>query len=640
MVIRITTAALMLAVLAGALAAQEDYTGFPETRVRQVRPETQPPDELYDQNRVIIRKTNLMLTGQGMQISGEVVTDFDADSVPPGEDIPKGQLLGLKVNIELYYYDTVLERDDTTGAVREPKIDVRNPGQLVEGQMTTVKIDDYLGNYGMARFTLPVLEKPLAPGVYRLVAHVRFKTQENKLQAAIKWCGDLYGSRAEADPTTMEIVWHKVMNEPALHDEVYRFLVDTKGELSDVTLLWIGEICKEGNLELVSAAQGTARKPANYMIWSYHLVVIDQVLAFQDQLDNVDEVIDRELENKLKVTAKSGASEDDIKKLNELKEKWKQEAVEDKKRIKRDNADLITKYGGRTSKDENKLHSSAVAARAEILEQISQLQEYLTLKYWILVDGYLPYSGFHRINHPAWQAWDAIDKKDNKAAAVERVTKLKAVQDAAGGLAAKWETRKTQWQYCPPEMVAAAFDYLRTKEEKTDFDPEKFTEKDGEGFILSVDKWVEYRTDFVTKFIEATDKMFAELDTKTIYSVQVWPQALAQVRSARDDVITLAYSWEYYIRTEQMNEDKDTVKDSWRREGDAMPSLHLDNYFSRATNAPGTIKNRFDGSLNLVRSAANVKQFMVIYARGIQAGLDAKAMPGRRPPSAPPARTK
>ncbi|MCB9893869.1 MAG: hypothetical protein H6839_05450 [Planctomycetes bacterium] len=639
MLIRYTTAALMLALLTGALAAQEDYTGYPESRVRQVRPESQPPDELYDQNRVIIRKTNVILTGQGMQISGEVVTDFDADSVPPGEDLPKGQLLGLKVNVELYYYDTVLERD-ASGKVKDPKIDPKNQGQLVEGQMATVNVDDYFGKYGLARFTLPVLTKPLAPGIYRLVAHVRFKTQENKLLSAIKWCGDLYGSRGEADPDTMEMIWHNVMNDPALHDEVYRFLVDTKGELRDETLLWIGEICKEGNLELVSPAQGTSRKPANYLIWSYHLVVVDQVLAFQNQLDNVDEVIDKELADKLKVTPKSGATDEEIKKLNDLKEKWKKDAEEDKKRIKRDNADLITKYGGRTTKEEAKLYTSAVAARAEIMEQIAQLHEYLTLKYWILTDGYLPYSGFHRINHPAWQAWDAIDKKDNKKAAVDRVTKLRDAQEAAGGLAAKWETRKTQWQYCPPEMVTAAFDYLRTKEEKTDFDPENFTEKDGDVFVLKVDKWVEYRNDFIAKLIEETDKMFAELDTKTIYCVQVWPQALAQARSARDDVITLSYSWEYYIRTEQMKEDKETIKEGWRREGDARPNLHLDNYFSRATNAPGTIKNRFDGSINLVQSAANIKQFTVIYTRAVQAKVDVKALPGRRPPSAPPARGK
>jgi hypothetical protein len=639
MAIRFTTAALMLALLSGALVAQDEYTGYPETRVRQIRPESQPPDELYDQNRVIIRKTNLTLTGQGMQISGEVVTDFDADGVPPGEDLPKGQLTGLKVNVELYYYDTVLERD-ASGAVKEPKLDAKNSGQLVEGQLTTVTVDDYFGNYGLARFTLPVLEKPLAPGVYRLVAHVRFKTQENKLQTAIKWCSDLYGARAEADPDTMEITWHKVMNDPALHDEIYRFLVDTKGELNDVSLLWIGEISKNGTLELVPADKGTARKPANYMIWDYHMVVVHQVLDFEDQLDNVDERVDAELEAKLRVTARKDATEEEIKKLDDLKEKWKKDAVEDKKRIKRDNGDLITKYGGRTTKQETQRHTSCVAAQKEILDQIALLHEYLTLKYWIMTDGHLPYSGFHRINHPAWQAWDAIEKKDNKASAVARIEKLKAVQAEPGGLAAKWDARKTQWQYVPPTMTAAAFDYLRTKEEKTDFDPEKFTEKDGDIFTLKIDKWVEYRTDFVVKFIEETDNMLAEVDTKSIYAVQVWPQALAQARSARDDVITLSYSWEYYIRVEQLKHDKDDVKESWRSQAFQMPDLKLDNYFSRATNAPGTIKNRFDGSINLIKSAAAIGTFKSVYAQAIARQVDPKALPGARPPSAPPAKTK
>ena len=639
MLVRFITGAVMLALIGGTLAAQEDYLGFPESRVRMVRPESHVPDELYDQNRVIIRKTNILPAGRGMQISGEVVTDFDADRVPMGEDLPKGQLQGLKVDVELYYYDTVLERD-STGAVMEPKIDPKNPGRLVDGQIKTVVVDDYLGNFGLARFELPVLEKPLAPGVYRLVARVRFKTQDKKLQGAIKWCGDMYGARADVDPDTQEIIWRQVMADASLHDEVYRFLVDSKGELSDVSLLWIGEILKDGNFELVSADKGNARKPANYLVWSYHLTVIEQLLAFENQLDNVDAVVDAELAAKLALEPKAGATQEEIDKLNELKKRWTEEAKEDKQRIRRDNGDLIKKYGGRTIKtkdlNEPKLHTSTVAARMAILEQIAELQEYLSLKYWILTDGFLTYAGWHRINLPAYQAWEAIDKKDNKAATIDRVTNNKAVQDAPGGLAAKWEARKTQWRLCPPEMVAAAFDYLRTKEERADFDPDKFTEKDGEIFVLKSDKWAEYRLEFITKFMEESNKMLSEIDTSTIYAVQVWPQAFSQVKSARDDVITLTYSWEYYIRTDLMKEDKEVVKEAWLRETDSMPNMKLGDYTARATNAPGTIKNRFDSSLNLAKVAAKVKDFTFKYARAIDEGRDPKFLPGRRPPTAPP----
>ena len=111
-------------------------------------------------------------------------------------------------------------------------------------------------------------------------------------------------------------------------------------------------------------------------------------------------------------------------------------------------------------------------------------------------------------------------------------------------------------------------------------------------------------------------------------------------KSARDDVITIAYSWEYYIRTEKMQEDKDVIKEGWVRESDSMPNLHLDDYYSRATNAPGTIKNRYEGSINLVKSAAKVKEFITIYSRAVNNKVEAKYLPGSRPPSAPPAAEK
>src|SRR5688500_16682172 len=104
MVIRTIAAALTLSLLACALQAQAEYTGYPASRVRLSRPESIPPDELCQQNRHILRRTDLAVVGGGMQICGEVVTDFEADRGPPDrKDLPKGQLMGVKVNVELYY---------------------------------------------------------------------------------------------------------------------------------------------------------------------------------------------------------------------------------------------------------------------------------------------------------------------------------------------------------------------------------------------------------------------------------------------------------------------------------------------------------------------------------------------------------
>lgn len=635
MAIRFTSAALMLALLSGALLAQDVYTGYPMERVRLVRPEIKPPEDVYPQNRVIIRNTNLALVQNGMQVSGEVWTDFEADRVPPGTDLPKGQLTGLRVAIELLYYDTVLMRDPKTEAVLEPKLDPKDPGRLVEGQHMSVTVTQTEGNFGLVRFSLPVLQKPLAPGVYRLVARVRFKSQESKLQQSIKWCSDWYGARGVEDNDTNEMFWTEVMADPELHEEVYRELMDITGEVNDTSLLWIGEIYKDGNLELIAPAQGTDRKPANYMVWSYHMLVVDQLIKYEYELDNVDQVVDAELEQKLKAETRKDAKPEEIKRLEELKEEWKKQAAETKSRVRRENTALIEQFKGRTSKAEVKLHTSSVAARMAILQQIAKLHDYLTFRYWSMLDGHLLYTGYHSINAPAYQAWEAIEKKDNRAASLARKQKLAEVDAAPGGRKAKWDTRAEQWKYFPPEAMKAAFDYLRTKEEQDKFDAEKFTEKDGDAIILDVAKWAEYRTDFIVKWIELTDQLLADVDTSSVYAVQIWPQAYAQAKSARDDVIVLTYAWEYYIRTEQMEEDKKVVMESWVREGESMPTLKLSNYYGRGNNAPGSIKTRFDGSLSIVRSQARIGDFGAAYRRALDKGIEPKFLPGQRPPSAP-----
>ena len=635
MAIRITMAALTLALLSGALIAQDDYIGYPIERVRMVRPEIRPPEDVYPQNRVIIRKADLAVVGRGMQVSGEVWTDFEADRVPPALDLPKGQLTGLRVAIELLHYDTVLERDPQTEAVLEPKIDPKDPGRLVEGQYMTVNVTQTEGNYGLVKFSLPALQKPLAPGVYRLVARVRFKSQDQKIQQSIKYCSSWYGARGVEDPDTQEMIWTDVMATPELHEEVYRELMDVTGEVSDTTLLWIGEVYKDGNLELIAPAQGTDRKPANYMAWTTHMMVVDQLIKYENELDNVDKVVDAELEQKLKVQPKRNATEAEIKDLNDKKEEWKKQAAEDKARIRRENTALIEQFCGRTSKAEVKLHTSAVTARMAILQQIAKLHDYLTLRYWALIDGHLLYTGFHSVNAPAYLAWEAIDKKDNRAASTARKQKLQEHQNATGGLQAKWDARVVQWKYFPPEATKAAFDYLRIKEERDTFDPEKFTEKVGADIMLDVGKWAEYRTEFITKWLELTDQLLADVDTSSVYAVQLWPQAYAQAKSARDDVIVLTYAWEYYIRTEQMKEDKEVVKESWAREAESMPTLKLANYYGRANNAPGTIKTRFDGSLSVIRSQAKVGDLSAAYRRAIDRGIEPKFLPGQRPPSAP-----
>ena len=68
MPIRFSLATLLILLTSGALIAQ-DYTGFPETRMRMGRPDNPNvfmPDEFYTANRVVIRSTEILPVGRGM----------------------------------------------------------------------------------------------------------------------------------------------------------------------------------------------------------------------------------------------------------------------------------------------------------------------------------------------------------------------------------------------------------------------------------------------------------------------------------------------------------------------------------------------------------------------------------------------
>jgi hypothetical protein len=626
--IRFSLVALSLVLLSGALLAQE-YEGYPENRVRMIWGDNHFPDELYPQNRVIFRNTVLERTTRGMKVYGSVITDFDADRVPTSEKLPTGQLSGIRINVELYSYDMVLERDSRTGKLVQPKINPKVEGNLVPGQMVTVTVDQTFGRYGLAKFELPELSKPLAPGLYRLVARVRLKSQDAKIQSAFKWCSDMYGSRAETitDPDTMEseTVFHEVMANAAIHEEVYRDLMDNIGELKDVNLIWVGSILENGELNLIRPEEATARNPVNFVVWSYHLLIVKQLVKFEYELEHVDEIVDAELERKLQA---EGASD-------EQKNKWKKEAVADKKRIRTLNSEWIAQYGGASTAPEQKLLADTTAQLEAVMEQVAAFQNYLTQRYWCFADGWLQYRGWHTVNNPGYAIWFAVNGNDNKSGRAERIKNLQEAKKEEGGLKARWTKRAETWKYYPSEVKQLVFDYLRTKEEKPTWDADKFTEEVNKQVEMDPGKWADYRSDFIFKYLEQTDKLLRQVTTTRDYCVQVWPKALATARDARDDVLTLTYSWEYYIRVTVRKENKEPIIQAWKQEDEALPTLDLSKYYKHGDTAPGTMKAKFDSNLNSIKSDIKLLNFIAFYRRAIDNEVKEKDLPGAKPPSAP-----
>lgn len=568
--------------------------GLPDERVRQRKVEAILPDELYPSQRVILRHVRIDARSDGMQVSGEVLTDFFADRAP--QWLPSGPLLGLRVMVELYEHDVVLARgrDDVP---LPPHIDPRKPGRLVPGQSTEAVISTPRGQFATAPFVLPVLSRPLAPGEYSLVASLRFRVQAEELQLAVKWCSDLYGARVDQDPDTLELTYRDVLSHPELHEEVYTDLLEERRVVSDWVDIHVGALVREHTVRLVGPE--AAPEPANIIIEDLHCTLCAQVSEYTHQLDNVEAVVDQELETKLKIELKRNANQQEQEKLARLKEKWKQQVVEDKKRIKRDNAALIMRLGGRLNAEETAMLKRIDAARPEVLQQVADFQDRLALNIWILCDGVLRYTGWAAMYLPGYNACEAIQN--------ERLAALQPVLDPTAQ-ALKWQEMVYRWRFVPDSLRDAAFAYLRRKEETNDWHPREFTAHSGQGYKLDTARWAKWREQWLAD-LDAALNGWRTVDTTRIYANQAWPLAVALMREMHHQAAALPWSWEYYIRTEVQKEPAAEVTLTWPAD-----------IAKRAGNPPGTIKRSFDASRKRVKEAANIADFMSRYSKAVAAG--------------------
>jgi len=620
-------AALAAVLLAGNLAAQAAVRpDFPASRVRLVRGPMQAPDPYYPQNRVILRHFELNVSGGGMQISGDVFVDFDCDSAPASLKAPSGQIMGLKIDVQLYDLGVVLKRDQN--GVQVPRLDVRTLGRPVEGQSTQTRTDKILDGYGNATFTLPAMSKPLAPGMYRLVVSLVFQSQETLHREQIKWCSDFWGEEDEGeDPITNQRVTHKVMGDTARHDRYFKQLLEVERKVDSVSILYIADTLTKAGPVLRGPYQGNDRNPANYVLWDDLCRIVGDVEDLENQYPQIDKELQDFEGNQQLIEARLAqlkqrnprATQADVIKAA------REEAKASKKRVD----ELIVKAGGKATKEESRLRASSIAARAAVLDQIKQFQEWLTMRYWVLVDGYLPYGGWHPINKPGYNAYQACNTKDNRKDADDRLAKLEAVRNSPEGEEGAAKKRDEAWRFYPQEARQVAFAYLDTASQKADFDSKNFTKKVGQEIVLDIPKWAAYRTKWMDKFIKDTDKVFADVDTSVLYANQVWPEVLAEARAAREDAICNAYAWEFQTRTSSMKELAKTVTEEWAMEDQANPALGLKKYMEKGAVAPGSVKTRFDGHLNVIKDSLLMPEFISSYRRAVEA--NANVLPGTKP---------
>jgi hypothetical protein len=604
---------MMATLVAEGVNAQQDYAGFPVERVRMVRPEGHIPTTLYTQQRVTFQNVVLSTDGRGMTISGGLITDFEADAVPAGSDLPRGQL-PVAIEVELYQTDTNLRRRD--GGVEHPRLNPTDFGRPIEGQSVRIVADEQFGPYGFKRFQLPTLERPLAPGVYRLVARVYFAGQSAGIRDAMKWCSDWYGGVVIGqDEFTNEPIIQNIMSEPELHDDHYKQLLDNVTRVQAVTVMYIGDTLRDGNVNLVSPTEGTPRNPSNYLLWHSHVEHVNQVVTYENMFAQIEETLAEQRQ-------RDGVNAEMIRNFERMAEIARQTT--------RDN---ITMLGGETSRDELNMLRAYEAARPGVLESILQFENYLTQRYWVLTEGYLLYKGWHTMNNVGFNAFDAVERNDNKHQPQQRRREQEERMARDGSHADLWQQREHSWRFQPRESWQVARTYLRNKEEQDAWDADKFTIEDDGVVLLDVAAFAEFRLNHIISIIETVDPLIEEVRTTNQYANQIWPSAFQDLLAARRLVLALGFSWEHTTRVRLQEEDSRTVMDDFRRFAEQVPQLELTPVISRATAAPGSLLREFEA---LVRERGSIfratgqNEFRSVYRRAIEAGAVGAELPGSR----------
>lgn len=505
------------------------------------------PEPLCVDQRVTFRHIALGQWRGMLVIYGSLWTDFPRDPSRGG-----GSLLGLRVAVSLARSEAPLESDSKSGLpemprqLGEPLTDV--PGIRVE---TTVQVQE--DGLGRADFRLPVFRLPLPPGVYRLRAELNFSAQTDPVREALKYCPDLYGG----ETTFVDGIWEveDVYTNPKLRDKYHEQLFTVVRAIRDDATLLIGNLL-EGN-ELVLRGHGSGEH-ANLAIRDRMVQQLEWVRDLQAQ--------------RAELVARDGAGADTA-------------SIDA----------LIQRYGGSLLAEESRYIGLLDREAAAVLHAIRDFEDRLRLRYWILLDGWLTYPGWHTLNHACYQAREAVRLNDAAAYERERREDLDKAKAAPGGLEARWEARKEAWKYQPREVRDVAFAYLKAKEETAAFDPRKLTLKQDGKLWLDLTAIRDRRATLIEKWLPEAERQLAGLQTPH-YCVQVWPGALRDAQEAAGQVMRLAWAWEHQIRTSEQAEDPATIRADWAAEATGWTGINVADFTANADAAPGTVKGAFDAA--------------------------------------------
>lgn len=559
--------------------------------------------------------------GDGMRVSGQVIADFDCDSAPPAGKLESGQIMGLRIDVQLFDLTPVLERGKS-GQVNDVRIDPRSPGTPVPGQVvecrTSGTISEGGPEFGIAEFALPTLPRPLAPGIYSLAAKLTFLSQGRVQLQQIKWCSGLWGAEDMGfDPLRQNRVVFPVLGDTQRHARFFEEITTVARKVEASVRIYMTE------------RMDRPQRQSSGVVWCQ----LAQRIAAVTDLETHSGLADKDL-NDMMTNAERQARELAILRqttpganLADLLRHWREMT----KTLKDGSAAGLVMMGGPAEPAEKEYLERVTAARADALEQIRQFQDDLTLRYWELLDGALHF-GYHRINRPGRAVYEAVRNNDAEIDARER----NELQAKHNSVSERLEQIRETFKHQPPSVIEAALDYNRIWPFKTDFLSRNFIARDRARLELDVAKWRAYRAEWMKRVIADSDRLLAQIDTSATYANTAWPQAAEDTRSARDALLCIGHAYEWHIRT-AFNDLEGDAKDEWLKDRSAAilaewtaeaarkPDFDMMTYVKGSLRTPMAVYLDYRQKAAAVRSTIKVDAFAAAWKAAMQAG---KPRPG------------
>ncbi len=546
------------------------------------------PEAYLLEGRAVLRDFQVQAEGAGMRISGRIWSDFETVDAKGTIARRVGQVLGLSIEVSLHEINS--EHDDRLGA-------------LVPSQRATCEVNQTERTneveLGVAIFSLPLLSKPLPPGLYRLACKLEFAKQSRECKEALMWVRNLYGITPNYDQSGHPTGEVRDIYGSRDHKDFWKEITENEVCRSQGTL-FLGDSLINGVPTFTSS--NVLCRDASFDLY-VNLAALEIQRAHLDDQHVLD---------------KQDAGRDP--------KAWKRVQESYEKSVRQLDM-LVARAGGWMNEQERFSYALTLAAAKYMLLSIAEFEDDLTLKYWVALDTF--HYNFHTVNKLGYVSSVAIDKGDNTRDRMEREKKLQALTDPLARRA-RDARRDEAFQYIPEPTKMAAYEYYRLAEETPYFDSESVTRRLGNEVQLAPEKWREFRIAFLMSFRKKSAASMAALDLSERYAIQKWAEVYKQLVEVRDNIIVHAYCYEHYLRMIHVEKeigkggdknlraeaDKQIVNEWEAEAGDLIEQMKP--LFTMAKGPPSAVYARWESASKQARRLLDMPDFAYRYMLSIQ----------------------